>query len=252
MEASIQETARLSGVTSRTLRHYDAIGLLPPSRVGDNGYRWYDEDALVRLQRILLLRDLGLGLTAIRDALAAEDDDTAALRRHLDWLRSEQRRLARQVAAVERTIESRTEGRTIMTEQMFDGFDHTQHRDEVVERWGAQAYDTSDAWWRSMSRDEQRDWKRQTAALADEWARATGSDPAGPVGQDLARRHVAWLTSIPGTPAHGASSPTDTKDYVLGLADLYVADDRFARTYGGPQGAAFVRDALHLYAARHL
>ena len=65
MEASIQEVARLTGTTSRTLRHYDAIGLLAPSRVGDNGYRWYDDDALVRLQRILLLRDLGLGLGEI-------------------------------------------------------------------------------------------------------------------------------------------------------------------------------------------
>src|SRR6478735_804597 len=66
---SIQEVARLAGTTSRTLRHYDAVGLLPPSRVAANGYRHYDADALVRLQRILLLRDLGLGLPAIREAL---------------------------------------------------------------------------------------------------------------------------------------------------------------------------------------
>jgi DNA-binding transcriptional MerR regulator len=58
---SIQEIARLSGTTSRTLRHYGDIGLLPPSRVGSNGYRYYDEQALARLQRILLLRELGLG-----------------------------------------------------------------------------------------------------------------------------------------------------------------------------------------------
>ena len=96
MEASIQEVARLTGTTSRTLRHYDAIGLLEPSRVGDNGYRWYDDRALVRLQRILLLRGLGLGLPDIRRVLEREQDETAALRHHLDWLRSEQRRLERQ------------------------------------------------------------------------------------------------------------------------------------------------------------
>ncbi|MET0954451.1 MAG: MerR family transcriptional regulator, partial [Cryobacterium sp.] len=62
MDHSIQDIARLAGTTSRTLRHYGAEGLLPPSRIGQNGYRYYDERALVRLQRILLLRELGLGL----------------------------------------------------------------------------------------------------------------------------------------------------------------------------------------------
>ena len=61
---TVKQVAALSGVTPRTLHHYDAIGLLKPSRVGDNGYRWYDEEALLRLQQILLYRELGLGLGA--------------------------------------------------------------------------------------------------------------------------------------------------------------------------------------------
>jgi DNA-binding transcriptional MerR regulator len=61
---SIQDVARMAGTTSRTLRHYDDIGLLKPSRVGSNGYRHYDAAALLQLQRILLLRGLGLGLPA--------------------------------------------------------------------------------------------------------------------------------------------------------------------------------------------
>ena len=65
-DRSIQDIARLAGTTSRTLRHYDDIGLLEPSRIGANGYRYYDQHALVRLQRILLLRDLGLGLPGDR------------------------------------------------------------------------------------------------------------------------------------------------------------------------------------------
>ncbi|GED97146.1 hypothetical protein nbrc107697_11850 [Gordonia crocea] len=62
MEWSIQQIARLVSTTSRTLRHYDELGLVPPSRIGSNGYRYYDEHALVRLQRVLLLRELGLGV----------------------------------------------------------------------------------------------------------------------------------------------------------------------------------------------
>ena len=72
MEWSIQQIAKLAGTTSRTLRHYDDIGLLAPSSIGHNGYRHYDEVALVRLQRILLLRELGLGLPQIAEVLARE------------------------------------------------------------------------------------------------------------------------------------------------------------------------------------
>ncbi len=248
MEASIQEVARLTGTTSRTLRHYDAVGLLPPSRVAAGGHRWYDDAALVRLQRILLLRRLGLGLTEIGRVLDREQDEVVALRRHLAWLRDEQRRLERLVASVERTITAREEGGPVMAEEMFDGFDHTQYKDEVEQRWGADAYATSDAWWRGMPDDEKKGWQARTARLAADWAAAaaTGTDPASDEAQALAARHVAWLTSIPGTPGHGTGAPVE---YVLGLAELYVADERFGATYGGPQGAAFVRDALHAWAA---
>ena len=251
MEASIQEIARLTGTTSRALRHYDAIGLLAPSRVASAGTRWYDDDALVRLQRILLLRDLGLGLPDIARVLDSERDETAALHRHLDWLRTEQHRLDRQIAAVEATITAREQGGPVMADEMFDGFDHTSHKDEVTQRWGAEAYATGDSWWRGMTPEEQTAWKTRTAQLATEWAQAAtaGHDPAGELAQDLAHRHVAWLGSIPGTPGHG-SAPV--RDYVLGLADMYVADERFAANYGGVEGATFVRDALHEYAARHL
>ena len=89
MDWSIQDIARLAGTTSRTLRHYDDVGLLPPTRIGDNGYRYYDERALVRLQRILMLRDLGLGIPAIAEVLAGQQDDARALLTHLDWLQQE-------------------------------------------------------------------------------------------------------------------------------------------------------------------
>ncbi len=252
MEASIQQVARLTGTTSRTLRHYHRIGLLVPSRVGDNGYRWYDDDALVRLQRILLLRETGMGLAEIGRVLDRETDEVTALRRHLETLTAEQGRLARQVVAVRRTIAARQEGRSVMADEMFDGFDHTQHREEVEQRWGADAYASSDRWWRGLDEDERGRWQERSAALVRDWAAAAaaGTDPASDEAQGLAARHVRWLASVPGTPGHGG---TPEKGYVLGLADMYVADERFARTYGADGGdAAFVRDALQVYAARHL
>ncbi|WP_188037543.1 MerR family transcriptional regulator [Actinotalea sp. JY-7885] len=247
---SIQEIARLTGVTSRTLRHYDDVGLLPPSRVGANGYRRYDVDALVRLQRILVLRDLGLSLPAIAGALADERDALAALHDHLRALRTEQRRLARQAASVERTITALEQGGRLMAEDMFDGFDHTQHRDEVEERWGKDAYAAGDRWWTGMTPAEQEVWRERAARLARDWAQAAarGVDPASDEAQELARRHADWLSGVPGTPGHGHGGPA--KEYLLGLADMYVGDERFAATYGGIEGATFVRDALHAYAAR--
>lgn len=249
-EWSIQEIARLTGVTSRTLRHYDAIGLVPPSRVGDNGYRWYDGDTLVRLQRVLVLRELGMPLPAVGRALADERDAVRALREHLSRLRTEQERLTRQAASVERTITALEEGGALVAEDMFDGFDHTQYKEEVEERWGADAYASSDRWWRGMSPAEQAGWKERARRLGADWTAAAGRgvDPASDEAQELARRHADWLSGIPGTPGHGTGRPA--KEYLVGLGEMYVADERFARSYGGTEGARFVRDALRVYADR--
>lgn len=247
MDRTIQEVARLTGVTSRTLRHYDDVGLVRPSGVGAGGIRRYDAEALVRLQRVLLLRELGLGLPAIGRVLEGQTDDVHALLAHREWLRAEQERLARQVASVEATIEALEGGEEPMAENMFDGFDHTRYREEVESRWGAEAYARGDAWWRGMSDAERADWQERTAQLASEWAAAAaaGIAPESDEAQQLARRHVEWLAGIPGTP--GAQ-----KEYVTGLGEMYVADPRFAANYGGVEGATFVRDALRVYAEAHL
>jgi DNA-binding transcriptional MerR regulator len=251
MDFSIHEVARLAGTTSRTLRHYGSIGLLEPTRTGANGYRYYDRDALVRLQRILLLRQLGLGLEDIAQALAHDGDAASALRRHLAWLGAEQDRLARQARAVELTIRALETGGPLMAEDMFDGFDHTQYREEVEQRWGARAYADSDAWWRGLGPDGQKEWQASVAQLGADWraAFAAGEAHDGDAARALAARHVRWLGGIPGTPGY-PDGPTP--EYVLGLADMYVADPRFAENYGGPDGAAFVRDALRAYAEREL
>ncbi|BDI23123.1 MerR family transcriptional regulator [Herbiconiux sp. L3-i23] len=250
-EWAISEVARLTGTTSRTLRHYQAEGLLEPSRVGANGYRYYDAHALVRLQRILLLRSLGLGIDAIRDALAGEPDTAAALRTHLGWLRQEQDRLARRIAAVEHTIGIEEGGGRVVAEKMFDGFDHTRYKDEVEQRWGADAYATSDAWWRGMSDNDRADWRATSEALARAWMEAaeSGTSPDSDEAQQLAERQVEWLSAIPGTPR--AADGSLDEDYLRGLGDMYAADDRFAANYGGTEGARFVRDTLNAWIERH-
>lgn len=252
MEWSIQDIARLAGTTSRTLRHYDDVGILPPSRIGSNGYRYYDEDALARLQRILMLRELGLGIPAIAEVLAGQRDHARALVTHLRWLREEKVRLDRQIASVETTIRKMKGGEQLMAEEMFDGFDHTVYREEVEQRWGKRAYADSNRWWNSLSTDEQQAWQSGAASLITDWVDAAASDhaPDSDEAQALAHRQFEWLRGIPGTPQTPEGNPM--KEYFTGLGDMYVADERFAATYGGAESAAFVRDAMRIYADREL
>jgi MerR family transcriptional regulator, thiopeptide resistance regulator len=245
-EYSIAEVARLAGTTSRTLRHYGDVGLLEPSRIGTNGYRYYDMAALTRLQRILMLRHLGLGVAAIGEVLDAADD-TSALRVHLEWLLAESERLDRQIASVERTIRSIEEEEPIMARDMLDGFDHTQYKDEVEARWGAQAHADSDRWWRGLGAHGQQEFMAEHAAIAAAWAELQAAKvPAdGAQAQALARRHHAWI-------AAGWGNTPPSADQLVGLSDMYVADERFAANYGGTEGATYVRDALAHFAITEL
>ena len=251
MDWSIQDIAKAAGTTSRTLRHYDSVGLLEPSRIGSNGYRYYDEDALATLQRILMLRDLGLSIPAIADVLSGQRDHAVALRQHLAWLQQEKDRLDHQIESVQTTITKMEGGEQLMAEEMFKGFDHTEYKDEVEQRWGKDAYATSDAWWRSLTEEQKNDWKQLGAELGFDWIVAgdSGVDPSSDEARALAQCQFDWLKGIPGTPGY-PNGPS--KEYYVGLADMYVADERFAKNYGGNDGATFVRDAMHVFAEANL
>jgi DNA-binding transcriptional MerR regulator len=249
MEWSIVEVARLAGTTSRTLRHYGDVGLLSPSRVGTNGYRYYDEVALVKLQRILLLRELGLGIPSIIEVMDDQSDGVQALGRHLGWLALEKERLDRQIASVELTIRNLKRGEELMAEQMFDGFDHTQYKTEVEQTWGTDAYRKADDWWRSKSHEERRANRAQHETIAADYqkARDANEKPDSATVQAIVARHVEWLNQA----AEVTGGPT-TAHRLRAFGDMYVGDPRFAKNYGGLEGAEFVRDAFGYYAAASL
>lgn len=120
MSWSIQQVARVSGVTARTLRYYDEIGLLCPADVGANGYRYYEQEQLLRLQQILLLRELGLDLTTIGGVVDAQHDPIEALRGHHRRLLDERGRLDRLAATVDITIRHLEEGTDMPAENLFE------------------------------------------------------------------------------------------------------------------------------------
>jgi DNA-binding transcriptional MerR regulator len=247
MEWSIQDIARSAGTTSRTLRHYGAVGLLEPSRVGSNGYRYYDERALVRLQRILLLRELGLGLPAIAEVLDGQRDRVAALETHLELLEQERRRIGRQIDSVRTTLRKLKGGERLMAEEVFDGFDHTKYEKEVTERWGAEAYRKGDTWWRSLSAEEKKAHQQEQLDIGAAFgsARAAGLAADSDDVQVITRRLHAWLEPAVSSVSAG---------YFAGLGQLYVDDPRYG-AYDEKHGAGtaeFIRDAMKIYAERNL
>jgi DNA-binding transcriptional MerR regulator len=247
MDWSIQDIARMTGTTSRTLRHYDDIGLLSPTRIGANGYRHYDATALVRLQRILLLRDLGLGLKAIAEVLDRNIATGDALRHHLAWLRQEQQRLGEQIRSLESTIASIEGKEPLMAEDMFKGFDHTQYKDEVIERWGETAWKTGNDWWTNLTDAGKAGFQQQQLDIATDYGNAmlNGLAPDSAEAQAITQRHYEWLS---------ISGPPPGKDHFIGLGQMYVDDPRFTANYDthGPGTATFIRDAMTVYAERNL
>ncbi|QLY31157.1 MerR family transcriptional regulator [Nocardia huaxiensis] len=248
-EWSIQDLAKSAGTTSRTLRHYGELGLLPPSRIGSNGYRYYDQESLVRLQRILLLRELGLSLPVIGEVLAGEKDTAAALHTHLELLHQQQDRLARQIASVRTTLRKTEAGEPLMADEVFDGFDHTQYKDEVIERWGKDAYDRSNNWWNSMSDADKKAFMQTHLDIAADYGRAhaAGLPLDSDEVQAIVQRHYDWIAL-----AWGGRRPE--KVAFVNLGEMYVADPRFAINYDkhGEGTAEYVRDAMKVYAEAQL
>lgn len=248
-EWAMQDVVRTTGTTSRTLRHYQQVGLLRPSRIGYGGQRFYDREGLLRLQRILVLRELGLGLAEIGRVLDRSVDTLVALREHARQLEREQERLSQVAASVHATMRMLEEGGELMADTMFDGFDHARYREEVEQRWGTQAYADSDRWWRALSDADRRTLQTEIDALVSGFADASARDlpvEAEEVQALTARLH-AWVSAGWGGRSPGA-------DAFAGLGDMYVADPRFARTFSvqGRGVATYVRDAMTVYALAHL
>lgn len=245
---TISEVARMAHVTTRTLRHYDQIGLLRPAGVRENGYRVYRRPQVLRLQRILLLRELGLDLETIGTILDGERDEVAALEVHRAWLLAERDRMAALAETVGRTIAD-LKGEAVMPEeQMFAGFENP-YEDEAIERWGKAAVEDSNARWAALGEDGQRAHAAESEAIERDLAALmqAGVPVADARVQGVIARHYRW-TSLFWTP---------NAEAYAGLGQMYVDDPRFTAHYDGADGAraglaAYLRDAMAVYARESL
>lgn len=247
----VGEVAELSGVSVRTLHHYDEIGLLVPTVRSPAGYRLYSPDDLRRLQRILLYRELDFRLDEIAAMLADPDAGTDDhLRRQHALLRARQARTAALLGAIEAEMEARKMGMSLTPEEQLEIFGTDkleQHAAEAEQRWG-----NTDAWQQSRRKTAaytKQDWvtiKAEADANIAGFAAAirAGEPSDGTVAMDLAeahRDHIGrWFYDC-GYNAH------------RGLAELYISDPRYMASYDEiePGFSQYVHDAIMANADRH-
>jgi len=242
-----KRVAKLTGVTSRTLRHYDAIGLLKPAETSHDGRRWYGEEELLRLQHILILKELGVDLaTTARVLEGAPDSAVGLLKDHLAALIKERDRLARLATTVSRTIDRLEKGTAMSTEEMFEGLAHHRYEPEARERWGDDEVDRSNAAWEKLGdagRKQHMETDREIVEALGAAARIRLAPDSEEV-QEVVAKHYTWLTEI----------WTPNAEAYVSLTQMYVDDERFRRHYDEitPGAAALLRDAAAIYAERHL
>lgn len=248
---TVKELARLTGLTPRTLRYYDSIGLLCPRRGRENDYRLYGSGEVDRLQQILLYRDMGLPLEEIKNLLDAPGfDREAALREHLTRLRERRREVDALIRAVQNTLRNMEGGTIMIDKDKFEGMkrqaieeNEAAYGKELREKYGDEAVEEHTARLAGMSAQEwektQTDEEGYKAALRR--AVETG-DPAGEDAREAVRLHAAWL-------AHYWPEGKVTPEAHIGMAEMYARDERFAAYYEkvAPGCAAFFERAVKAY-----
>lgn len=240
----IGKVARMSGVTSRTLRHYDDIGLLTPAWTGADGRRRYGQPELLRLQHILVLRELGTSLDRIARIVNTDDPSTTItlLRDHLAGLTAERERYGRLAATVARTIDSLQKGKPMNATKIFDGFDHKKYEPEARDRWGDDAVDRSNANWERLGDEGKKRHLRIDQEIVEALGAAVrvGFTAGSAEVQEIVARHHAWLSEIWTPDANAYRS----------LTQMYVDDERFKAHYDevAPGAAELLRDAAAYYA----
>lgn len=254
MAWSITDVARMSEVTSRTLRHYDDIGLLAPAYIGGNGHRYYEEAGLLRLQQILLMRELGLGLREIAAVLECQVDQVAALREHQRKLSAERDRLDVLVRTVGRTIaeledledkDTHGMGKISTPENLFAGFDTARHEAPAGTRWPSEAEQSAQFAATLSEADMERLQREATAAMVRmaEFMQA-GVPVADPAVQAEIDAHYQGICRM-WTPNAAAFKA---------LGQNYVDDAQWRTAYDQVAAglAAYQRDAMAVYADARL
>ena len=235
----IKEFAEHTGVSVRTLHYYDEIGLLKPAIVDSyTGYRYYDDNSLLRMQEILFYRELDFSLKSINEILSSQDyNKNKALKdqKHLLILKKE--RLERLIFAIDKAVK----GENIM--KAFDSTEFEKYKSEAKEKWGkTDAYNEHTEKTKSYSKEKWNDIAEAMDKIMDEFAACmkTNEKPDSIVAQNLVKALQNHITE---------NHYLCTKEILKSLGQMYVADDRFRNNIDkhADGTASFICEAIQVY-----
>ena len=250
VEYTSNKLAKMSGVSARTLRHYDDIGLLKPSRTASSGYRIYSQAEVDTLQQILFYKELGFALDDIKKLITSPDfEREGAFLSHLAELQIKRERLDTLIHNVTKSIAAMKGAATMTDKEKFEGFKQSlideneqKYGAEIREKYGDKTVDESNAHLKGLTQEQYDEGERLGTALeqALKSALETG-DPAGEQAQIACDIHRQWLCVF--APSHYS------KEYHKGLGEMYVANERFKAHYEkiAPGCAEFLRAAINEY-----
>ncbi|KPB04069.1 MerR family transcriptional regulator [Bacillus sp. CHD6a] len=249
MEYTVQKLAKMAGVTGRTLRYYDEIGILKPARMSASGYRIYGQEEVDKLQQILFYRELEMDLDSIQKIINAPSfNEVEALKEHRDKLLTKQKRLEGLIKSVDRTLAAKEGSITMTNKEKFEAFkqniineNEEKYGKEIRGKYGNETIDQSNAKLKGMSKNQYEQGEKLGEEVLQVLSKAfqTG-DPAGELAQKAADLHRQWL---------GLYWDSYSKEAHAGLAQMYVDDERFTAFYDKeqPGTAEFLRDAIYIY-----
>lgn len=255
----VKQVAQMAGVSVRALHHYDQIGLLCPAFVGDNGYRYYTRDELVRLQEILFFKEMGIGLGAIAQVLEKPDRERAQmLKEHKTRLEQEQRRQLQLIKTIERSIDELNGVMKMNVNELYKGFSKKKqaaYEQELIDTHGPNmAKEVAEA--RQKLKDDQTRAgdgliAHRMAELADIEGEIVLALQGGVSADDVAldkvvARHHNWVSQW-------WKKQPDQAAYV-GLSQMYQSHSDFVARYEAlaPGLADYLAKAMVAYAHRHL
>ena len=248
MEYTIKQVAELSGVSARTLRYYDEIGLLPPKRLNSAGYRIYGKTQLDRLQQILFYRTLDFSLTTIKQILNAPDFDlTTALESQYQALLKKRQQLDTLLATVEKTLAYHKGELSMTEEEKFMAFKQQQlaenekeYGTELRESYGSDVIEAANQKQLALSRSDYEALQKTEMELLAQLQNYL-SEPTTELATRIFQLHRQWLQF---------SWPTYSLKAHQGLAQMYLADPRFIAYYDERAGQGATVALVKIIAAQ--
>lgn len=252
MAYTVKKLAQISGVSTRTLRFYDEIGLLKPAFYGDNQYRYYEEEQLLMLQQILFFRELEFPLGDIQRILSSNDfDKIESLKTHRSILQSGLEKTETLIKTIDKTI-SHIRGKLIMRDaEMYDGFDlqKQQEHEKYMLDSGIISQQQIDDSWNKVSHWKKPQWeqfKNEGEQLNQDLVQALkqGFEPESDETQQLIHRHYNWVNHF----------WTPTQETYIALSKMYLDHPDYRLFYNKyhPELVEYLVRAMNIFAKREL